>query len=256
MSGVPVFVFLVPVLGLGMGLFWLVAGKRMMAGSDRKYGEYRAGDLAQRMGLQIVEGDPSLNLMMAQTKHNMAMAKRPTGGRVDRMLGDSDKETRVRLEGAPYGRPTQLVFDSYTKHQDRLVVGITISSFEYRLSLQLPVELPPFEIVLAKGGARSGAYGLKAKPEWKLPKQSFGSPDLDAKLTLLCDDPRLGPHLAPVVGGLTSHKYLHIQGNGRILSSIADDENATLYVTLDIDQTQIVLEHMANALAGPVQQRR
>jgi hypothetical protein len=239
-----------------MGLFWLVAGKRMMASSDRRYGEYRAGDLAQRMGLRIVEGDPSLNLMMAQTKHNMAMAKRPAGGRMGRMLGDSDKETRVRLEGAPYGRPTQLVFNSYTKHQDRLVVGIITSSFEYRLSLQLPVEVPPFEIVLAKGGARSGAYGLKAKPEWKLPKQSFGSPDLDAKLTLRCEDRRLGPHLAPVVGGLSSHKYLHIQCSGRIISSMADDANATMYVTMDIEQTQLTLEHMANALAGPVQQHR
>jgi hypothetical protein len=252
MSAVPVYVFFIPVIGLGMGLFWLVAGKRMMASSDRKYGEYRAGDLAQRMGLQIVEGDPALNLMMAQTKHNMALANRPSGGRVGRMLGDSDKQTRVRLEGAPYGRPTQLVFDSYTKHQERIVANITSWSFEYRLSIQLPVEVPPFEIVLRK----SGAYGVKAKPEWKLPKQSFGSPDLDAKLTLRCEDRRLGSHLAPVMNGLTSHKYLHIQGNGRIISSITEDPNATMYVTMDIEQTQIALEHMANALAGPVQQRR
>jgi hypothetical protein len=252
MSGVPVYVFFIPVIGLGMGLFWLVAGKRMMAGTDRKYGEYRAGDLAQRMGLQIVEGDPSLNLLQAQTKHNMARARRPAGGPVGRLLGDADKETRVRLEGAPYGRPTQLVFDSYTKHQDRLVVGITSWSFEYRLSIQVPVELPPFEIVLRK----SGAYGVKAKPEWSLPKQSFGSPDLDAKLSLRCADPRLGPHLAPAVGGLTSHKYLHIQSSGRVISSIAEDPNATMYVTMDLEQTQIVLEHMANALVGPVQPHR
>ena len=252
MSAVPVYVFFIPVIGLGMGLFWLVAGKRMMASSDRKYSEYRAGDLAQRLGLQIVEGDPSLNLMMAQSKHNMASARRPSGGAVGRMLGDRDKETRVRLEGAPYGRPTQLIFDFYTKNQERIVANITSWSFDYRLSLQLPVDVPPFEIVLRKGGA----HGIKAKPEWKLPKQSFGSPDLDDKLTLRCEDHRLGPHLAPVVGGLTSHKFLHIQGNGRIISSLAEDPNATMYVTMDLEQTQIALEHMANALAGPVQQHR
>lgn len=251
MSGVPVYIFFVPFIGIGIALFWGLYAKKMMAGTDRKYAEYNVGNLSQRLGLQIVEGDPSLNMMQAQVKHNMAKAK-STGGRLARFVGDSEKRTRVRLEGAPYGRPTQLVFDFNTKYEERIAVGFIKTSFEYRLSLQLPVEVPPFEIVLRRGTAP----GIKGKPEWKLQKQSFGSPDLDNKLTLLSDDPRLGPHLAPVVGGLTSHKYLHIQGNGRVISSIADDQNATLYVTLDLDQTQIVLEHMANALAGPVQQRR
>ena len=77
---------------------------------------------------------------------------------------------------------------------------------------------------------------------------------LDGALSLTCEDPRLGPHLAPVVGGLTGHKYVHIQGRGHLLSSLAE-ENATMYATFDIEQTQQVLEHMANALAGPVHRR-
>lgn len=252
MTGVPVYIFILPVVGISMALFWSFAGRRMMAGNDRKYSQYRAGELAQRMGLQIVEGDPSLNMMMAQTTHNMSSARRPSGGAMGRMLGDKDKQTRVRLEGAPYGRPTQVLFDSYTKSQERLVAHITSWSFVYRMSVQMPVEVPPFEIVLRKGGAR----GIKARPEWKLPKQSFGSPDLDAKLQLRCEDRRLGPHLAPAVSGLTSHKYLHIQGSGGVISSIAEDPDATTFVTMELEQTQLVLEHMANALAGPVQQHR
>jgi len=252
MGAVPIYVFFVPVVGVALGLFWAVAGRRMMARSERQYSEYRAADVAQRMGLRIVEGDPALNLMMAQTQHTMAQARRPAGGAVGRMLGDKDKATRVRLEGAPYGRPTQLVFDSYTKHQERIVASVTSWSFEYRLSLQLPVEVPSFEIVLRK----AGAHGVKAKAEWRLPKQSFGSPDLDAKLTLRCEDPQIGPHLAPAASALAEHKFLHIQGNGRIISSITEDPNATMYVTMDLEATQLVLEHMANALAGPVEQHR
>jgi hypothetical protein len=177
----------VPVIAVVLIVFWSVAGKRMMGATDRRYGDYKVGALAQRMGLQVLEGNPELNMIQAQTKHNMTTAQRPTGGRVARMLGDADKETRVRMEGAPYGRPTQFVFYSYTKVQDR-------------------------------------------------------------------EDPRLGPHLAPVGGGLTGHKYVHIQGQGHVLSSLAE-ENATMYATFDIEQTQQVLEHMANALAGPIHRR-
>jgi hypothetical protein len=247
MSDVPVFVFAIPVVAAGLLLFWNFAGKRMMGAADRRYSDYRVGDLAQRMGLQVIEGDPSLNLIQAQTKHNMSYGE-ATGGRVARFMGDTQKETRVRLEGAPYGRPTQLVFHSYTKYQDRVAIGFVTRSFEFRLSVQVPVQLPAFEIVLRKGAA----YGLKAKAEWDLPRQSFGERELDDRLVLTCADPRMGPHLASVVGGLTGHKYLHIQGDGNVISSLGE-EDATMYVAFDLEKTQQVLEHMAFAVAGPVQ---
>jgi hypothetical protein len=245
-SEVPPYIFAMPFVAIGLMVFWLVAGKRMMASTDRHYAAFRVGDVAQRMGLQIIDGDPSLNLIQAQTKHNMAKSQ-ATGGKVARLLGDSDKETRVRMQGAPYGRPTELVFYSYTKYQDRLAVGIITKSFEFRLSVQIPVAVPSFEIVLRK----SGAYGLKARPEWRLPRQSFGDPDLDARLSLTTTDARLGPYLAPAVGGLIGYKYLHIQGDGHMISSLAE-ENATMLAAFDLEQTQLVLEHMASALGGPV----
>ena len=246
MGEVPVLVFVMPVVAVGLLVLWNVVGKKMMAATERNYADFRLGDLAQRMGLQIVDGDPSYNMVQAQTTHNMTSGQ-ATGGRIARFMGDREKETRLRLEGMPYGRPTELVFYSYSKYRDRVAVGIVTNDFEYRLSVQVPVEVPAFEIVLRK----SGAHGVKAKPEWGLPRQSFGDPDFDAQLTLMSADPRLGPHLAPVVGGLTGHKYVHIQAQGNVISSLAA-ENATMYATFDLEQTQQVLEHMANALAGPV----
>jgi hypothetical protein len=245
MSEFPVFVLAMPAVALALLLFWTTVGKRMMRATDRRYADYRLAEVAQRMGLQVVEGDPSLNLIQAQTTHNMA-AGQATGGRVARFLGDAEKETRIRLEGAPYGRPTRLVFSSYTKYQDRVAVGIVTTAFEFRLSLQLPIAIPAFEVVLRK----AGAHGVKAGPEWDLPRQSFGDPDLDARLALTCSDPRIGPHLAPVVGALASHRYVHIQGQGRIISSLAE-EHAAMYAAFELEQTQLVLEHVANALAGP-----
>jgi hypothetical protein len=43
---------------------------------------------------------------------------------------------------------------------------------------------------------------------------------------------------------------VHIQGQGWITSSLAA-ENAAMYAAFVLEQTQLVLEHMANALAGP-----
>jgi hypothetical protein len=251
-DGVPFTVYLVPAIGLGMGAFWLIVGRKLMTGSDKRYREYRVADLAHRLGLHIVEGDPALNMMQAHTKHNMRMAKDKARGFLR-----SSKETRVVLEGAPYGRPTRFLFDRYTEVAERIVVRVVSGSFECRLSLQVPVDLPPFEIV-GRTGFADRYMGIKAKPEWGLPAQSFGDHDLDAKLVLSSPDPRLGPYLAPVAGALVGHKYVHIQGHGGLIESLASKEDtasndaAYFQWIFDVEDHQRILEHMAHVLAGPI----
>jgi hypothetical protein len=153
-NGVPLAVYLVPVIGLGMGAFWLIFGRRLMTGADRRYRDFRVADLAQRLGLRIVEGDPTLNMMQAHTKHNMRIAR-------DRASGflRSSKETRVVLEGAPYGRPTRFLFDRYTEVAERVVARVVSGSFDCRLSLRVPVDLPAFEIVQRARRPVSGNQG-------------------------------------------------------------------------------------------------
>jgi hypothetical protein len=252
MDGVPVTVYLVPVIGLGMGLFWLLLGRRLMTGADSRYRDYRVAELAQRLGLQIVEGDPSLNMMQAHTKHNMRTAKDKARGFLR-----SSKETKVVLEGAPYGRPTRFLFHRYTEVAERVVVQVSSGSFDCRLSLQLPVELPPFEIV-GRSGFADRYMGIRAKPEWGLPTQSFGDRELDAKLVLSSQDPRIGSYLAPVVGSLVGHKYVHIQGHRGLIESLASKEETAsndagyFQWIFEVEDHQRILEHMANVLAGPV----
>jgi hypothetical protein len=43
-EGVPFAVYLVPAIGLGMGAFWLVFGRKLMTGSDKRYREFRVAD--------------------------------------------------------------------------------------------------------------------------------------------------------------------------------------------------------------------
>jgi hypothetical protein len=251
-EGVPFTVYLVPAIGLGMGAFWLIFGRKLMTGSDRRHRNFRVADLAQRLGLQIVEGDPALNMMQAHTKHNMRRAKDKARG-----LLRSSKETKVVLEGAPYGRPTRFLFDRYTEVAERIVARVVSGSFDCRLSLQVPVHLPPFEIV-GRTGFADRYMGIKARPEWGLPAQSFGDRDLDTKLALSSPDPRLGPHLAPVAVALVGHRYVHIQGHGGLIESLASKEDTAsndagyFQWIFEVEHHQRILEHMANALAGPV----
>jgi hypothetical protein len=252
MGGVPFTVYLVPVVGLGMGLFWLVFGRKLMTGSDKRHRELRVGELAQRMGLQIVEGDPSLNMMQAHTKHNMRMAKDKASGFLR-----SSKETKVVLEGAPYGRPTRFLFHRYTEVAERFVAQVVSGSFDCRLSLQVPVDLPPFEII-GRSGLADRYMGLKVKPEWGLPDQSFGDRELDAKLALSSPDPRIGSYLAPVVGALVGNRYVHIQGHRDVIESLCSQDDAAsndagyFQWIFQAEDHQRILEHMANVLAGPV----
>jgi len=250
-DGVPVSVFLLPAIGLGIGAFFLLFGRRLMTGHDQRYHDLRVGELAQRLGLRIVEGDPALNMMQAHTKHNMRMAKDKAG------FMRSSKETKVVLEGAPYGRPTRFLFHRYTAVAERVVVQMVSGSFDCRLSLQVPADLPPFEIVSRSGLGRR-YMGIKAKAEWGLAPQSFGDADLDAKLALSSPDPRIGPFLAEVVRSLAGHRYVHIQGHRGVIESLASQDDTAsndagyFQWIFEVVDHQRVLEHMATVLAGPV----
>jgi hypothetical protein len=247
MGSIPVVVFVVPVVGLLAAILLPRFAKQMAKSADDRYAEFRLGDLAPRLGLHIVEGDPSLNMIQAHVTHNMANA-RSVGGL--KGLVKSAKETRVRLEGAPYGRPTLFTFLARTEGTDLPGARFVRKTFDCRLCVRVPVGLPPFEIV-----RRRSSPGLKAKPELGLPAQSFGDAQLDAQLALSCADPRLGPALAPAVVGLTAHQFLHLQGHGDVISSLAT-EPGLMYAIYDLTTTQNALEHMANVFAGPVARHR
>jgi len=242
---VPVIVFIGPAIGIGLMIFFLIFRRTMMSWSDKRYSAYRVGALAQRMRLWVAEGDPKANFIQG-TKHYSAKSKQ-VGGLVRQVFGDEADETRILLRGSPYGRPTEFIYYYRTEVSDRIAVRFLASAFDCRLRLHLPVAPPPFELVL-----RGTPFGVKAKPEWGLPRQSLGDRELDARFTLTCNDPRLGAVLAPVIRGLAGgHEYLHVQARGQILQAIIP-EDAVMYAVVALERTQSLLEYMANALVGPV----
>jgi len=223
----------------------------MLTITNRLYAQYRVANMAQRMGLTIAEGNPKLNLMNAFPLHNFKMGTGTGGSRLSRLFNET-KETKVRLVGAPHGRPTEFVYHRREDTKDRLLVVTTESWFECRLSLQVPVAFPEFEIVRRSPALRvAGVYGIKARPELPLPPQPFGKPDLDRKLVLTTAEPRLGPALACAVGGLTPLEFVHVQGRDDALHWLATEEGSALAIRRMVE-AQGVLERIADVLAGPV----
>jgi hypothetical protein len=65
-------------------------------------------------------------------------------------------------------------------------------------------------------------------------------------------------HLAPVVGAVAGHKYVHIRGHRGVIESLASKRDAAsndagyFQWIFEVEDHQRILEHMANMLAGPV----
>jgi hypothetical protein len=223
----------------------------MMKVTDLLYAKYRLGNMAERMGLTIAEGDPKLNMVNATTAHNFKLGTGVGSSWLSR-LANTTAETKARLVGAPHGRPTEFVYLRRHDTKDRLLVITTESWFECRLSVQCPVAFPEFEIVRHR--PQMGVYGPQARTELPLPPQQFGNPALDGKLKLTTAEPRLGPALAGAVGGLMPLEYVHVQGRDGALHWLATEEAAT-HALRRLPEAQQVLERIADVLAGPVGQQ-
>ncbi|HWE21587.1 MAG TPA: hypothetical protein VG758_31160 [Hyphomicrobiaceae bacterium] len=221
----------------------------MMALTNRLYAQYRLDNMAQRMGLTIAEGNPKLNMVNAIPVHNFKWGK-STGSNWLSRLANSTKETKVRLGGAPHGRPTEFVYFRREDTKEGLLTITTNSWFECRMSVQVPVAFPEFEIVRRR--PHLGVYGPKARPELPLPPQPFGNRALDSKLVLTAAEPRLGPALASAASGLAALEYVHVQGRDGALHWLATEEGSP-HAVRRLPEAQQVLERIADVLAGPVQ---
>jgi hypothetical protein len=83
--------------------------------------------------------------------------------------------------------------------------------------------------------------------------QSFGSPDLDARLVLMAGDPRVGPVLAPIAIGMTQFESLHIAGHGPALYYVTT-ENASSTALARLVEAQRLLYALSDVLTGAAPQ--
>jgi hypothetical protein len=232
---------------VGMTIVYLFAfrgrGAKGMRATVADTPQFGLGAMAQQMGLTVVEGDPQESLVYALGVHRSE--KIPVGA----TFGSHTTTTRMRMAGNPGGRPTDFVFFAETRSEwvggTRMAGRMAHStSFDCRLAVQVPVAVPPFEIVLAKE-----IRGLETELLLRLPRQRFGVRDLDSRLALTASDPRLGPALAPVASGMTHFESLHIVGQGSALYYVTT-ENASSVALHRLVEAQRILDALSDVLTG------
>ncbi|MDQ3340254.1 MAG: hypothetical protein M4D80_34280 [Myxococcota bacterium] len=184
---------------------------------DTQYAHLRAGRIAQRLGMQVVEGDPEHNLAtrsVLPSVQNTGSAKGFLKQVAATQIGGKLGEFRLRLEGRPYGAETELVLFCREELQVGFSENVTTTWSDLRLTVRSRCNVTPFELRLKKA-----MTGLEPREnEAPMPVQRFADPALDEKLVLEAYDPQLSRALAVAIAPLTQLAYVHVIGAGNTLS--------------------------------------
>jgi hypothetical protein len=238
MSQIPFGVFL-PLLACGAFLVWSkFVRKASVAKWDATYSQYRAGELANLLGLQLVEGDPNFNLFI--TDANAAMARTPTDG--------SPVSVRVRMQGARNGTPLELIY-AFRKERHTGFGDITWKTwFDCRLIATARQAFPEFEVTSRR------AQPTPVAATRPLPPLPTGDPLVDAAYAVATAEPRLAQHLGPHLGGfdVLGEAGVHLVGDGRTVAFIMQKDKAPLVpsVLFHADHVAGELVRVARALGG------
>jgi hypothetical protein len=218
---------IVVVLLVGLGTaysFWM--RNRMMGGSAGGFhSASRAADLATKLRLQIVAGDPAFDYA------NPFSAK----GRVP--LGVSTGTIRIEssLEGSPDGYPTRL---SYLYQKDTKVEAGLLSTgvktrnvFQCRFTVRTRRPFPPFEVISRAPTMAGGAI----QREMSLPVCSTGDAPIDARYQVFAADPAVAQAIAPLLGhfdGFAQSSGVQIVGEDSSVSFVMRETESPIMASV------------------------
>ena len=187
-----------------------------------QHAHLRAAQLAPRLGLQLVEGDPEFNLAI-QSVQSSVQNVGSAGGFMKQIaktqLGGTLGEFKLKMSGQPYGMPTELVLYCKQDYQPGVIENVTTTWFDLRLSVHAKVSLPPFDLRL-----RKEATGLEAHRQGgaqPMPLGTFGDPLLDQRYIVEAIDATVPRRIATALGSLAPYlMYVHIVGEGNRISFV------------------------------------
>ncbi|HEY6722643.1 MAG TPA: hypothetical protein VI197_01390 [Polyangiaceae bacterium] len=198
------FVFLFPVVALAVVGFFFLKGRAAVANYDEQYANYRVGPLSQRLGLQLLQGDPSFNVFIRQAN-------------VDVQRGPKDNRPihiEVRAQGAPQGVPLEFVY-LYRVEQDTGFTQVTWRTwFECRLSATTGQPFPPFEVI-----SKNAPMGAIAQT-MALPPLPTGNPAVDASYLVTTQEPGMAQVLGELLPAFATYQNagVHLVGDGTSIS--------------------------------------
>ncbi len=239
--------FLIPVVlllvVLGLTLAMRLVAKRLGGGETSSGGprSMRASDLATRLRLAVVAGNPAFDYQSPLT----------APGRV-RLHSSEPLQIESRLEGSPDGYPTRL---AYLFREERKLEGLLTKTlevktwFDCRFAIQTRRAIPQFEFS-TRGTTVFGAV----QRELPLPPVSTGDPAIDAKYQLFTADPSIVPTLVSVFGHFApcEPQGVHVVSDGTSVAFLLR-EKATPFMgsaLYEAEALQRAMTALARAVGG------
>lgn len=210
----PIQIYLFPLLAIAAVAYMFVARKKAAQGQDQQYSNYRAGELAQRLGLQLVSGDPTFNLFIRQA--NVDVARGPSDGK--------PVHVEIRMQGAPQGVPLELIYLYRVERESGLATITWRTWFDCRMTAQVARPFPPFEML-----SRNAPLGPIAQTQALAP-QATGDANADATYLVTTAEPGMARLLGQVASGFATfaNSGVHLVGDGQNVSFVMKQDKAPL----------------------------
>lgn len=205
MDNIPIQTLLTPVLGLVAIGFFLLYRRRMLAGQEEANSQYRVGELARRLELSVVEGDPQFNLFIQHA--NVDVRRGPADGRAVHM--------QARLTGQPRGLPLELFYLYRLELETGLTESVWRTWFECRMSVTAKQAFPPFEVI-----SKIAPVGPIAMTQ-ALPPAPTGNAAVDATHIVATREPAMAQllsELIPTFAVFETGSGIHLVGDGQTVS--------------------------------------
>lgn len=210
-------VLTVIMLGGTFGLMFFMKSKM-----SAQYANMRAGDVAARLGMRMVEGDPSFNLVMQSVLpgvQNMSSASGFLNQMAATNVGGTLGETRLRATGEAYGYGAELVLHCRQDFEPGAFENVTTTWHDLRLTVYARATLTPFDLRM-----RQETPGLETRRDCtkpRMPPAAIGVPHLDGRFVVECVDPGPARRIAPAIALVPPHTVaLHVTGEGNAISFV------------------------------------
>lgn len=214
MSVIPIQTIVIIVAGIVATIYFLVSRRRRIDTQDKEYSQYRAGELAQRLGLSLEEGDPNFNFFIAQTDKSVNRGPKDT----------KPVDVSVRMIGERNNVPLEL---SYLKRveQNSGVLSVTRKYwFDCRMVAKAKETFPPFEVI-----SKDAPLGPIAAKQ-ALPPSPTGNGSVDAVYTVSTNEPRMAEEIGKRMSGFSAFGNcgVHLIGDGESVSFVMNDTKSPL----------------------------
>jgi hypothetical protein len=187
---------------------------------NTQYAHMKAGEVAARLGMRLVEGNPEHNLVtqsVLPSVQNASSAKGLLHQVAATSVGGTLGEFKMHMVGQPYGANAELVLYCREDYKPGFTENVTTTWSDLRLTIHARCPVAPFDLRLRK--EMTGLETRRDDNDLRMPPQRFGNPLLDERFLLETPDPRVPAAIAAALGPLlTDLAYVHIAGSQNTIS--------------------------------------